>query len=74
MAEIYHRTLGGRVTWVEMTRDEVEEAIARAPWEWAASPRSFAKWPADRIRGVPVIPASLADTAAPAQGSIWERT
>jgi hypothetical protein len=72
VAEVYHKTLGGRVTWTELTRDEVAFAIARAPWEWSTEPRGFAKWPADRVRGDPVEPPSLADTW-PRNGadSIW---
>ena len=51
MAEIYHRTLAGKVMWIEMTRDEVNAAVARCPWEWSLSPRSFASWPPSRRRG-----------------------
>ena len=73
MAEIYHRTLGGKVTFIDaMTRDEVEAATARAPWEWSTSSRLFAPWPASRVRGVPVEPLSLAD-ASPRATSIWKR-
>jgi hypothetical protein len=63
MAECYHKTIGGRVTWVEMTRDEVEEAVKRAPHEWAASPRGFAPWPAeiDRVEVVEVELSTAAD-------------
>jgi hypothetical protein len=51
MAECYHRSRGGKVTFIDaMTRDEVEEAVERAPWEWATSPRGFAPWPAGRVR------------------------
>jgi hypothetical protein len=74
VAEIYHRSRGGRVTMIDaMTRDEVEDAIERAPWEWHTSPRGFAPWPASRVRGVPVIPPSLADEAKPIANSIWKR-
>jgi hypothetical protein len=63
VAEIYHRTFGGRVTFLDaMTRAEVASAIERAPWEWHTAPRGFAKWPADRVRGVPIVPLSVADT------------
>jgi hypothetical protein len=61
MAEAYHRSLAGKVTWIEMTRDEVEAAVARRPWEWSTSPRDFAPWPAALVRGEPVEPPSLAD-------------
>jgi hypothetical protein len=74
MAEIYHKTLGGKVTWIEMTRDEVAAAIARAPWEWSIELRGFAPWPASRVRGEPVTPPSLADTAQPSATPIWNRT
>jgi hypothetical protein len=75
MAEIYHRALGGRVTWVDaMTRADVAAAVARAPWEWALSPRGFAPWPASRVRGEPVYPASLADEAKPSTSPVWDRT
>jgi hypothetical protein len=73
MAAIYRRTLGGKVTFIDaMTRDDVAFAVARAPWEWSTEPRGFAKWPADRVRGDPVEPPSLADTW-PRNGadSIW---
>jgi hypothetical protein len=73
MAEVYHKTLGGRVTWVELTRDEVASVIERAPHEWAASPRGFAKWPLHTVRGVPVIPPSMADEAKPIASSLWKR-
>jgi hypothetical protein len=74
MAECYHRSRGGKVTFIDaMTRDEVEEAIERAPWEWATSPRGFARLPADRVRGDPVEPPSLADTAKPSADPIWKR-
>ena len=73
MTEIYHRSLGGRVTFTDaMTRDEVEAAIARAPWEWNTAPRGFAPWPPDRVRGEPFVPASLADTAEPRGSSVWD--
>jgi hypothetical protein len=75
VAEIYHRTLGGRVTWIDaMTRAEIEEAVERAPYEWSLSLRGFAPWPADLVRGDPVVPASLADTVKPSASSLWERT
>jgi hypothetical protein len=36
VAEVYHRTAAGKVTWVDaLTRDEVEAAVARAGWEWS---------------------------------------
>jgi hypothetical protein len=70
MAEIYHRTLGGKVTYIDaMTRDEVEAAIAGAPFEWSTSPRGFAPWPPHAVRGTPVIPPSLAD-----EPKAWKRT
>jgi hypothetical protein len=63
MAVIYHRTLGGKVTYIDaMTRDEIEEAIERAPWEWSADLKSFASWPAGRARGVAIdLPSTAAD-------------
>jgi hypothetical protein len=65
VAEVYHRTFGGRVTFIDaMTRAEIEEAIERAPWEWHTAPRGFASWPAGRVRGVPVIPLSRRHLAA----------
>jgi hypothetical protein len=71
MAEIYHRTASGRVTYIDaMTRDEIEAAISRCPWEWSAEPRGFAPWPATLVRGEPVTPPSLAD-AMPRASSIW---
>jgi hypothetical protein len=73
MAECYHRSLAGKVTWVEMTRGEVEAAVKRAPWEWSTSSRLFAPWPPSRVRGVPVIPPSLADEAKPIASSLWKR-
>jgi hypothetical protein len=52
VAEVYHRTRGGKVTFIDaMTRDEIEEAIERAPWEWHTAPRGFGKRPASRVRG-----------------------
>jgi hypothetical protein len=70
--EIYHRSAAGKVVWLEMTRDEAAEAIARAPWEWHTAPRGFAPWPADRVRGVPTAAPSLADTL-PSRNKIWDR-
>jgi hypothetical protein len=73
MAEIYHRSVGGKVTFIDaMTHDEVADAIERAPWEWHSAPRGFAPWPADRVRGVPVIPPSLADRM-PRGSSVWDQ-
>jgi hypothetical protein len=74
MAEVYHRALGGRVTWIEMTRSEVAAAVAQAPWEWAIEIRGFAPWPASRVSGEPVYPASLADEAKPSTSPVWDRT
>jgi hypothetical protein len=63
VAEVYHRTFGGRVTFLDaMTRYEVEEAVRRAPHEWSLSLRGFAPWPPSLVRGEPVVPPSLADT------------
>jgi hypothetical protein len=71
MAEVYHRSRGGKVTWIDaMTRDEVAAAVERAPHEWSLSLRGFKPWPADRVRGEPVEPQSLADAMARAS-SIW---
>jgi hypothetical protein len=73
VAEVYHRTFGGRVTFLDaMTRDEIAAAIERAPWEWHTAPRGFAPWPADRVRGEPVYPPSLADTAQPRAPKMWD--
>jgi hypothetical protein len=75
VTEVYHRTAGGKVTYIDaMTRDEVEAAVKRAPHEWATSPRTFTKWPPTLLRGTPVIPASLADEARPSQSKVWDRT
>jgi hypothetical protein len=60
------------VTWTDaMTRADVEVAIKRAPHEWSLSLRGFAPWPADRVRGVPVIRPSLADTW-PHRSKVWD--
>ena len=73
MAKVYHRTLADKVTWIDaMTRAEIEAATARAPWEWSTSSRLFESWPASRVRGVPVIPPSLADTAQPRAPKMWD--
>jgi hypothetical protein len=48
-----------------MTRDEVEAAVRRWPWRRAVSPRGFAPWPAELVRGDAVEPHSLADTMVP---------
>jgi hypothetical protein len=72
MTAIYHRTAGGRVTYIDcMTRDDVANAIARAGWEWSLEPRGFAKWPADRVRGEPVDIRSAADVEHSAR--TWDR-
>jgi hypothetical protein len=73
MLPIYHRSLGGRVTSVELLPAEFACAVAAAPWEWAAYPKGFAAWPADRRRGEPVYPPSLANEAKPIAPSIWDR-
>jgi hypothetical protein len=73
VAEVYHRTAAGKVTWVDaLTRDEVEAAVARAGWEWSLSPRGFAPWPPTLLRGIPVTAPSLADTL-PSRNKIWDR-
>jgi len=71
---VFHRSLGGRVTSVELLPAEFACAVAAAPWEWAADQKSFAPWPPDRVRGEPVIPASLADEARPSASKVWNRT
>jgi hypothetical protein len=77
MAECYHRSLAGKVVWIgDLTRDEVAEALARAPWEWHTAPRGFAPWPPSRVRGEVFEPPSLADTMTGARSStsgIWDR-
>lgn len=70
MAEAFHKSLGGRITMLEWTRDELEHALKRAPWEWSVSPRGFEPWPAARLRGVEVSLPSLADTTA---AGAWKR-
>jgi hypothetical protein len=70
MAEVYHRTLGARVTLIEMSPNDVAFAIARAPWAWSTEPRGFAKWPVSCDRGDPVELRSLADTTA---AGAWKR-
>ncbi len=73
MSEIYHRSLGGRITFIDaMTRDEIEDAVKRAPWAWCETLRGFAPWPPDRVRGEPVYPPSLADTAQPRPPRVWD--
>jgi hypothetical protein len=57
--------LSGRITWIEMTRDEVEFSVSRWPWRWSTSPRGFAPWPAALVRGEPIEPPSIADTMPP---------
>jgi hypothetical protein len=76
LAEVYYRSLGGRITFIDaMTRDEIEAAVARAPHEWSLSLRGFAKRPPELVRGTPVVPASLADTMGSTRtSSLWERT
>lgn len=72
MAECYHRTAAGKVTWIDaMTRDEIATAVDRAPWEWNTAPRGFAPWPPSLVRGVPVTPPSLAD-AMPRSPKMWD--
>jgi hypothetical protein len=71
MTAIYYRTAGGRVTYIDaMSRDDVANALARAPWMWSTEPRGFAPWPADRVRGEPVELRSAADTTA---AGAWKR-
>jgi hypothetical protein len=54
VAEVYHRSASGKVTWVDaMTRDEIEAAIKRAPHEWHTAPRGFAPWP--QLHAVQVV-------------------
>ena len=48
---IYHRSMAGRVTAIEMMREEAAIAVGAAPWEWALGQRQFAPWPADLVRG-----------------------
>jgi hypothetical protein len=74
MLPVFHRSLGGRVTSVELLPAEFAAAVASCPWEWSADQKSFAPWPPELVRGNPVIPASLADEAKPRSPSIWKRT
>ena len=71
MLPVFHRTLGGRVTSVELLPAEFAAAVASCPWEWAADQKSFAPWPAELVRGNPVTPPSLADTAQPRASKVW---
>jgi hypothetical protein len=72
MAEVYHRSAAGKVTWIDaMTRAEVEAAVKRAAWEWSTSPRGFAPWPPELVRGEPIEPPSLAD-AMPRSPKMWD--
>jgi hypothetical protein len=71
MTAICYRTAGGRVTYIDaMSRADVANALARAPWMWAESPRGFAPWPATHVRGVEVELRSVADTSA---SGAWKR-
>jgi hypothetical protein len=65
LAECYHRSLTGKVVWLEMTRPEVEAAIALAPWAWSTELHGFKPWPPELVRGNPVAVASLADMDMP---------
>jgi hypothetical protein len=51
LVEVFMRTIGGRVTSVELTVDEASVAVANQPWTWSLSPRSFAPWPSTDYRG-----------------------
>jgi hypothetical protein len=57
-----------------MTRDEVETAVARAPWEWSTELKGFSPWPAARVRGEPVELPSTASWPAPRPEprELWE--
>jgi hypothetical protein len=76
MLSVFHRSLGGRVTLVELLPAEFACAVAAAPWERSTDQKSFAPWPADRARGAPVaLPSTAADFAAPQRPdprTLWE--
>jgi hypothetical protein len=54
LVEVFCRSIGGRVTSVEMSPDEAAVAVSRQPWTWSLSQRSFAPWPDFNYRGDPV--------------------
>jgi hypothetical protein len=55
----------GRVTLVELTRDEAAIAISRQPWTWSLSQRGFGPWPDFNYRGELVEPPSVAARVTP---------
>jgi hypothetical protein len=57
LVTVYHRSLAGRVTAIDLLHDEAAIAVGAAPWEWALGQRQFAAWPAE--------PPSLADRMTP---------
>jgi hypothetical protein len=65
LVEVFMRTIGGRVTSVELTVDEASAAVANQPWTWSLSPRSFAPWSDFNYRGEPVERPSVADRMTP---------
>jgi hypothetical protein len=67
---IYHRSLAGRVTAIDLLAEEAACAIAAAPDEWALGQRQFAPWPADQVRGDPVPDPTIAGSI-PAN-KVWE--
>jgi hypothetical protein len=72
MLPVFHRSLGGRVTAVELLPAEFACAVAACPWKWAADPKSFKPWPPTLVRGTPVVPASLADEPKLHSNSLWK--
>ena len=64
LVTVYRRSANRKIEAIDVSRDEAEFAIARWPFAWSLSPKTFAKWPwpPERARGEPVELPSLADT------------
>jgi hypothetical protein len=67
----YHRSLGGSVTLNAMGADERAFAVAHEPWRWSLSPRIFARWPADRVRGASPMAARSRPSGSSAPAQPW---
>jgi hypothetical protein len=59
LVTVFHRTLAGRVTAVDLLHEEAAIAVGAAPWEWSLSLRGFSQWPVERVRGAEVADISI---------------
>jgi hypothetical protein len=70
LVQVYCRSIGGRVTSVELSHEEAAVAVSRQPWTWSLSQHGFAPFPCHDYRGEEVKLPTFAG-AIPAN-KVWE--